>query len=172
MAKHLHASNLYEKKFSSTQAIWTVILLGREHGLSALSALQSMTLIEGKVEMDAGLIVAKVLRSGAAKYFTLVESDDEHATWKTWRVGDEEPMSMSFTIREAERRGVFVVRDGRRVTKWGKESNWERMPDVMCMWRAATKLARAKYSDVVRGLYGTGEIREAAQVVDAEFEAA
>lgn len=172
MASKLHASRLYERKFGSVEAIWTVILLGREHGLSALAALQSMTMVEGKVEMDAALIVAKVQRSGLARYFTLIESTDERATWETHRVGEAKSLKMSFSVAEAERRGVFRVENGKRLTGNGKLSNWHRMPDVMCMWRAATKLARAKYADVVRGLYGQGEIREmnAARVIDVDFE--
>lgn len=150
MAKCFHASRLYEKKFKNVDAIWTVILLGREHGLSALAALQSLTIIEGKVEMDAALIVAKILRSGAARFFSIVKSDDQGATWRTHRVGAEEkPIEMTFTVADAKRRGL--VRQG---------SNWEKMPDVMCMWRCATKLGRAIYPDVLRGLYGQGEIRE------------
>jgi len=147
MAKHLFRSGLFGKKFTSIEAIWTVMLIGREHGLSALAALQSMHCIEGKVEMSAELIVAKILRSGLARYFSLVESTPEKATWKTHRIGEDEPLSMSFTIADAKKRGIY-------------RAQWEKMPDVMCMWRAATKLARAKYPDVVRGLYGQGEIRE------------
>lgn len=161
MAKAFHASGLYSKKFNSADAIWTVMLLGREYGLSALASLQSLTIIEGKVEMDAALIVAKVLRSGAADYFRIIESTDDHATWETRRRGDP-AVKMSFSVAEAQRRCLFVVqRDGIRTTSNGKPTNWQKMPDVMCMWRAATKLARAIYPDVTRGLYGQGEIREA-----------
>lgn len=175
MAEHIFAGKLYEKKFASVDAIWTVILIGREHGLSAMTALQSMTIIEGKVEMDAGLIVAKVQTSPLCEHFELIESTDTHATYETKRRGERKEMRMTFTVEEAERRGLFVVNNGKRVTKWGKETNWHKMPDVMCMWRCATKLARAKYPDVVRGLYGQGEIREARAadgIIDADFEAA
>lgn len=160
MATGFHRSGLYARKFKSIDAIWTVILLGREHGLSALAALQSLTIVEGKVEMDAALIVAKILRSGAARFFSLVESDDNHATWRTHRVGAEEKaISMTFTLADAKRRGL--VRPG---------SNWERMPDVMCSWRCATKLGKFVYPDVTRGLYGQGEIREAVSLADASPE--
>jgi 5'-3' exonuclease len=171
MAETLHSSRLFQKKFASAEAIWAVILLGREHGLSALAALQSMYIVDGKVEMDAALIVAKILRSGLAKYFTLIESTDQSATWETHRVGEASPLRMTFTIQEAERRELFcVARDGKRTTFNGKSSNWQKMPDVMCTWRCATKLGRAKYPDVTKGLYGTGEIRETRDVVDAEWE--
>lgn len=174
MARAFHAGGLYAKKFNSPEAIWTVILLGREHGLSALAALQSMTIIDGKVEMDAALIVAKILRSGLANYFSLVETDDAHATWETHRIGEKSPLRMTFTVMEAERREIFRVnpQTKRRETFNGKTSQWQKMPDVMCMWRAATKLARAKYSDVVRGLYGQGEIRETLAVPDDMLDAA
>lgn len=171
LAEKLFDSGLYAKKFDCKEAIWTVILIGREHGLSAMAALQSMHVVEGKIEMSADLIVAKVLRSGLARFFTLTESTDERATWETHRVGEAKPLAMSFTVADAERREIFTTVKGVRVTKWGKVSQWQRMPEVMCMWRAATKLARAKYSDVVRGLYGEGEIRETrGEVIDADFE--
>jgi 5'-3' exonuclease len=171
MAINLHVSKIFSKKFESPEAIWTVMLLGREHGLSMLAALQSMHMIEGKVEMSAELIVAKILRSGVAKYFTLVETDEHHATWETHRQGEVAPLRMSFSVKDAERRQIFTVKDGKRWTGNGKVSQWEKMPDVMCMWRCATKLARAKYPDVCRGLYGEGEIRETRSMRDGAFDA-
>lgn len=177
MCIDLHESGAFKKKFGTPQAIWAVVMLGREHGLSMVAALQSMNFIDGKVEMDAQLIVAKILRSGLAKYFSLIESDDNHATWTTHRIGEAAPMTMSFSVDDAERREIFKVRDGKRWTGNDKVSQWQKMPDVMCMWRAATKLGRAKYSDVIRGLYGQGEVREIPAgmrdgAYDAEFEAA
>ncbi len=172
MAETFHDSRLFQKKFGTAAQLWVVILLGREHGLSALAAVQSMYIVDGKVEMDAALIVAKILRSGLARYFTLIESTDDHAIWETHRHGEAAPLRMTFTIAEAQRRELFTVgRDGSRTTFNGKTSNWQKMPDVQCMWRCATKLGRAKYADVIKGLYGQGEIREVRGVVDAEFEA-
>jgi 5'-3' exonuclease len=171
MCIDLHESGVFRKKFQSATAIWAVVLLGREHGLSMVAALQSMNFIDGKVEMDAQLIVAKILRSGLAKYFSLIESDDQHATWTTHRHGEKDPLTMSFSVADAERRQIFTVGpDGKRRQGNGI-SNWEKMPDVMCMWRAATKLGRAKYPDVCRGLYGTGELRETRSMRDGAYDA-
>lgn len=161
LANSAFNSGLFAKRFDSADAVFMVILIGRELGLSFASSLQSMSVIEGKVEAAYDMIVGRVLASGAAHYFTLVETDDNHATWETKRVGEDVPLRMSFSVQEAERRGLFVVqKDGKRTTYSGKRSQWHSMPDVMCIARAATKLARAKYPDVVRGLYAQGEIRE------------
>ena len=161
-------SGLFAKRFDSADAIFMVILIGREQGLTFATSLQCMSVIEGKVEMAYDMIAGRVIASGAAEYFTLIETDDNHAVWETKRVGESAPLRMGFSVAEAERRGLFVVqKDGKRTTHFGKRSQWQSMPDVMCIARAATKLARAKYPDVVRGLYGQGEIREIPEEVAA-----
>jgi 5'-3' exonuclease len=160
MAKYLMNSKLYTK-LGTPEAIWAIILTGRERGISAMIALGSIHLVEGKPEMSADLIVAQVLRSGKAKKFTCIETTDDRAVYLAQRFDDAEPMRVEFTKDHAMKRGL-----------WGK-GNWLKMPDVMLAHRCATKAARLKWPDVTVGLYGEGEIREARPgVLDAEFEAA
>jgi hypothetical protein len=135
-------------KYRNRDMIFAVIQMGREHGISALLALQSMHVIEGKVEMSADLIAALVLRSGKAKRFACVETDDEHAVYEAQRHDDPAPMRIAFTKKNAQDRGL-----------WGK-GNWLKMPDVMLAHRACTKAARLKFPEVTVGIYGSGEIRE------------
>lgn len=146
LAERLAASVYYRGKAPADIA--AIILMGRERGVSAMLALASMHVIDGKVEMSADLIAALVLRSGKAKRFACVESTDESAVYEVQRIDDPAPMRISFTRKDAERRGL-----------WGKKQ-WQQMPDVMLAHRACTKAARLKFPDVTTGLYGTGEIGE------------
>ncbi len=156
MARFLFNSRLYSK-LGTPEAVWAIILTGRERGISAMISLTSIFIVEGKPEMSADLIVAQVLRSGKARKFTCVETTDERAVYLVQRFDDDAPMRVEFTKAHAQAREL-----------WGK-GNWRKMPDVMLAHRCATKAARLKFPDVTVGLYGEGEVRERA-VVDAEFE--
>ena len=147
LAARLAATRYFGGK--SPEDIAAIILMGRERGVSAMLALSSMHVIDGKVEMSATLIAALILRSNKARVFRCVETTDTHATYEAQRVGDPSPLRVSFSAEDAKRRGL-----------WGK-GNWAKMPDVMLAHRACTKAARLVFPDVVVGLYGDDEIAEA-----------
>lgn len=151
MSTHFYDSRLFQR-FPSASAIWTVILLGREYGLSALTSLQSIHMIDGKPEMSADTIAALVHRSGKAKRFAPVVLEPERVVYEAQRYDDPEPLRIEFTKAHAVARGL-----------WGK-GNWSKMQEVMLEHRCATKAARLKFPDVVRNLYGTGEVREMREV--------
>lgn len=159
LAKHLYDSRLFTK-FGNAQAIFAIIMVGRERGISTMIALTSIDMIDGKPSLSADLIAAQVIRSGKAKKFTCIETTDERGVYLVQRHDDPEPMRVEFTKQHAMARGL-----------WGK-GNWLKMPDVMLVHRCASKAARLKFPDVTVGLYGEGEIHEArhAGVLDAEFE--
>lgn len=146
-AKALHQSQLY-RKFPNADAIFAVILRGRSMGIDMMTALDGFHVIEGKPSMSAMLVVATVLNSGKAEYFELVETTDKHATWETVRRGGRgKPVSLSFSIEDAQRAGL--VRNG---------SNWTKYPRAMCRKQAGIELARAVYPDVVSNVYDPDEI--------------
>lgn len=126
-----------------------VMARGRELGIPATQALGSMFVIEGKVGMDADMIVGMVKRHPeVCRFFRLVESTDKVARYETHRVGEPAPVVMEFTIEDAARANLL-----------GK-STWKQYPKVMLRHRCAAQLAREVYQDLVFGLYERDEIEE------------
>lgn len=149
------------------QAALALIQVGRAHGLSAVTSLMEIHMIEGKPQMSAKLMVALVRKSGKADYFKLIEASPRGAKWKTHRKDDPDPDPVfgSFTIEEAKTAllgGIATkTRDGISIGEDFKpESQYAKYPEDMCVWRAAVRLIRREYSDVVGGLYATEEMDE------------
>jgi 5'-3' exonuclease len=142
----LHESGMWGRSFRNAASIMAVVMAGRELGIGAVTALNSMHVIQGKTTMSAALIAGLVMRSKECEYMTCTESTDDHATWVTKRVGSPKEVSRTFTIKEAQSMQLT-----------GKD-NWKKQPNVMLMWRCATALARMVYPDIVVGLYSTEEM--------------
>ncbi len=161
MAKHLHNSRLFQA-YGTPEAVFAVVLRGRALGLDAVTSLSNFHIIEGKPSMHAALIVGLVHRSGKARHFQLTESTNERATWKTHRIGDPDPVAMSFSIEDAFLAGLVTRQNGeyRGVSRTGKASNWDKYRRTMLRWRAAVELARAVYPDIVTGLYTPDEVSD------------
>ena len=54
--------------FPNAEAIWAIIIRGREMGLGALTALDTFHIIEGKPALSANLLAATIKRSGKYDY--------------------------------------------------------------------------------------------------------
>lgn len=149
LAQRMFESRLFSA-YGTPQAVLATVLAGRELGIPAMASLRAFHIIEGRPTMSAGTIQSLVLKSGKAKYFRCTARTNERATFETQR-GDDPPVSMTFTVE-----------DGRRA--WPKDeaaflkSGWGRNPADMCVARAASKLARLVYPDVVSGLYAPEEM--------------
>lgn len=165
VAEDMYDSGLFAVQ--RVQAALALIQVGRAHGLSAVTSLMEIHMIEGKPQMSAKLMVALVRKSGKADYFKLVESGPTGAKWKTHRKDDPDPDPVfgSFTIDEARRAllggiatkgkdGIVIADDFKPDSQYGK------YPEDMCVWRAAVRLIRREYSDVIGGLYATEEMDE------------
>lgn len=145
LATDLHASRLFSA-YGNPPAVLSTILAGREIGLTAMASLRAFHIIDGKPTLAADLIRAIVLRSGAAKFFRVVERTPAGATWETQR-GDDPPVRLSYTIEEATAAGLVKAGSG-----------WAKNPADMLTARASSKLARLVYPDLVHGFYAPDEI--------------
>ncbi len=145
LAKYAFASRMFSA-YGTEQAVLMVLMAGRELGMTAMASLRGFHLVEGRATLSADLIRALIIRSGQAKYFRPTERTSTRATWETQR-GDDPPVSLSFTIEEAQQAGV--VKNG---------SGWTKYPADMLTARASAKLARLVYSDIVFNLYDPSEI--------------
>lgn len=145
LAADAFKSNLFSA-YGNPQAVYMVLLAGKERGLTPMQSLMSMHIVEGKPTLPADLIRALIIKSGAATYFRCMERSAERATFETQR-GDDPPVSLTYTILEATAAGL--VKD---------KSAWMKSPADMLVARASAKLARLVYPDVVHGLYDESEI--------------
>jgi hypothetical protein len=123
------------------------ILAGQELGLSPMAAIRGIHVIEGKPILAADTMVALVLRSGLAEYFTCVEDTDERVTYETKRKGNPTAQRMSWTVADTKRAGVQL------------KDNWRMHPRAMMRARAKSALARDVYPDILAGTYDPDEIQ-------------
>ena len=121
--------------------VFVTVLTGRELGLSPMQSIRSMFVVGGKASMSADMMVALCVSNPRCKYFRLVESTAEVATYETLREGHPEPTRLSFTMRQAEQAGVT------------RNQTWKAYPEAMLRARASSALARACYPDLLAGVY-------------------
>jgi 5'-3' exonuclease len=146
------ADHLYQSRklgFGSAHEAEALILAGRELGIGAMASLRTLYVALNKVCMYGQCVVALVLRSGAAEYFELEESDSEHAVYVTKRIGGRKEHRRGYSVEEA--RKVGLIKNG---------SGWVNYPQNMCEWRAAAFLARSIYPDVVMGMHTKEELED------------
>jgi 5'-3' exonuclease len=146
IAKWVHASRLFGS-YGSPEAVFSVIMAGRELNLGTMASLRAFHIVEGRPTLAADFIRALVLNSGKAKYFRSVERTDKQATFETHRVGEPDPIQLTYTIDEAV--VAKLVREG---------SGWTKHRSDMLSKTASTKLARLVYPDVTFGLYSPVEL--------------
>lgn len=150
LAGILVKSRLLPDSVQSPEAAFAIIATGRELGLTAMQSLRSIHVIKGKTILSADLVAALVKsRRDVCSYFQMVESTTERATYKTQRVGEPEPTTLSFTIEDAKRAQVVG------------NPNWTKFPAAMLRARCITALARAVYPDLAMGIYDADEIEAA-----------
>lgn len=65
--------------------VMLIIAKGRELGFSALQSIGAIHIIDGKAEVGANAMIARVIASPPCEYFVLVETRPSHATWATRR---------------------------------------------------------------------------------------
>jgi len=132
------------------------IMFGRNLGIPAMQALQSLHSIESKIGVAADMLQALCLKSPLCEYFEPLfeECDANKATFRTKRVGRPE-MKFTFTIEEAEAMGVL---DRGKDEAAKKKNNWVANRKRMLEARSKATLAKLVYPDVTQGLYSTEEL--------------
>lgn len=146
--------------------VYVTLMWGRELGLSPMASVMGIWVEpkSGRPALYEQTALAIVKRSPLCKYFRLLKTSTEVATFETWRVGDPEPIPMSFTIEEARTAGLL------------HKDNWKSYPAAMLRSRCAMMLARAVYEDVLANVYtpdevdGIIDVREAHPVLVAPPE--
>lgn len=144
-AQGVFNSRLYPH-FSNVEAIWAVMVRGREMGMGALMSLDTITMIKGKPAMSAHLIIARAKQHPACEYFQLLESDDKSATWECKRKGNPKPTKLTYTIEQATAAGL------------ANEHNWTKRRPEMLRKTAGVQLARVEFPEAAIGMYAEEEL--------------
>ena len=126
------------------------VQLGQEIGLSPMSAIQSIAVINGKPSLYGDVGKALLLSKG----FIIEESDIKtikeqgFATCKITRLGH--PVCVR----------TFGIDNAKTAKLWGKEGPWTTNPERQMAWRAFWFAARDIAADVLKGLMGAEEVAD------------
>lgn len=139
-------SRLYSK-FQNAEAIWAVMIRGREMGLGALTALDCFHVIQGRPTLSAQLIIARAKQHPECEYFQFVGGDDTYAEWVCKRRGNPMETKLKYTMEQALKAGLG-------------QDNWKKRPSEMLRKTAAVQLARIEFPEASLGLVATEELEE------------
>lgn len=153
----MHESRFFEKKFRTPDALLTIVLAGREVGLGAFAAANSIDNIQGTLQMKASLMVGLVQSKKECEYLYCEESTNESCTWVTKRLSNPSEQRVTVTYGNLEQAGITKAYN-KKTDNVETKDNYRKQPDVMVMWRCAAKLCRRVYSDLLFGLYANEEM--------------
>lgn len=153
------AQSLANTSFVSSQfrgkpsEITAAILTGQEMGLSPMSALRSIDIIQGTPAIRAHAMRGLVQSRGHK--IQVKEASPQKVVVHGRRAGEDEVHESVWTIDRAERMGLT-----------GKDT-WKRQPQAMLVARATSECCRLTASDVLLGMpYSAEELAD----VDGETE--
>lgn len=137
--------------------VFAILLTGHELGLTPMQAIRGIYVVEGRPFLSADLLVALCLRRrDVCEYFVIAETNRERATYRTKRLGCE-PVIYTYTADEARTAGLFDKGD---TPEKRARNNWNTNTADMLRKRAASKLARTVYPDIVFGIAEESELDE------------
>lgn len=161
LAKVICESRLYPK-LGSVEAIYTIILRGRELGLTAGAALDNIEFYEGKPALKAHLIVDRAKRHPDCEWFRFVGGDDTYAEYETKNRLNPDVTRLKYTIEQAKQAGLCpeVIRAAKVAKEGEKDSrnNWEKRPAEMLRKTCAVQLTRIEYPAASGGLFAPEEL--------------
>jgi len=136
LGKVAYESGLFRDIKNPEQAI-IKMLKGRELGVTPVTALESIFIIDGRVALSAGLIASRIKNSGKYDYKTIEKSHNKAVI--EFYEGGKKVGESSFGIEDAKRAGILDT--------WGVQ----KYPDGTFWARALTSGARAYCPDVFMG---------------------
>lgn len=179
-------SGLFGRRYEGDQAkqatilseTMTVLVTGRELGLSAMRSLSGVHVIEGKPSLSGELMLAMCKRSDVCEYFMVEDSSPTSCTVAAKRKGEPKERRATWTIEMVRAQEIDVYdevewktsQSGKRYpAKTGnkiKKDTWKKYPHLMLKWRAVSEVARDTFGDVIGGMYATEELRDGPQFAE------
>lgn len=185
-AQAVAASGWAPKGMEKPEAIVVAIQYGLEVGLTPMSALQNIAVINGRPSMYGDAQLALIRASGKCRHYCEALTDDAaHAVFIDLNfaavAGDETALQdlrkklahagaaikldkddqgfSTCTLREGGQLEFdrFTVADAKKADLWGKSGPWKQYPKRMLKFRARSFLLRDNYGDVLKGLVEASE---------------
>lgn len=144
MAGTILKSGMVPKHFTTAEAVLGAILFGQELGFSPMRAVNLIYVVNGKPSLEAAGLIGLAIANGGR--IETVKQDDSGCILRCTR-GDWKE-EMSFSMEDAKRAGLTT------------KEVWQKYPRDMCYNRAATRLVRRMFADVVGGLQGREEMED------------
>jgi len=132
---------------------YAIVQYGHELGVGPMTALQTMSIVQGKICMAGQMMLAIALRNGVTYEIKKHTSEICEIFFKSGNI----QFTSSFSIPEAKQAGI-----------WKAQGGWEKYPQDMLYWRAVTRGLRRVCPDAILGLYAKEELEDAPPL-DAEI---
>lgn len=151
IASKLAASSLVPKEYRDRpDDCFVAIQMGAELGMGPFQAIQSISVINGRPALWGDGLMGVVRASKKCLYIReTFDPESQTATCETKRVGDEQPISRSFSREDGIRAGLI-----------GKMDTWKKYEARMLQMRARSWCLRDAYADVLRGLSSAEEMMD------------
>jgi hypothetical protein len=127
------------------------LLKGRALGLDEVTALTNITVVNGRVTIGGSLILALVRKHHACAelaYRWEGEGNTRAAIIRARRIDERDATETRFGWDDAVRAGL------------ASKDCYRAYPDDMLLWRAAARMGRRQFPDILAGCYVPGEIVE------------
>ena len=116
-----------------------LIVTCKQYGLP-ITALSEVMEVNGKVGFWGRTKLGIVLKSPVCDYIIPTEQTDKKCTVETQRKGWPKPVSITYTLEQAEKAGLTARSDA-----------WKKHPSDMLYWRAVSRIISQVYPDVIQG---------------------
>lgn len=146
MADDLFASGLMPPGIKSAAATLALMAKGRELGIPAMSAIEGISIIQGKPTCSPHLMLALVKRDHGPGAMRVAESTAERCVVEWRQPGWPGTQTYAFTIEDAKRADLL------------KNPTWGKYPSAMLRARCISAVAKMAFPESVGGMYVHGEI--------------
>jgi len=154
----------YAPKGMTEAQLVLVAQAGRELGFGPTTSMRQLYVVNNKVTLQGGAMLALIQNSGKCKRMAF-EWDKDKKAWEVTmeRADFELAHTERFTLAQAD--AISVMEKG----KWIKLSEkfvWKQYPKTMIYWRALAACARKVFADVIEGLYLPEELGAEVEVLN------
>ena len=129
-------SGLAPKSVKTPEQVVTIAMMGYELGLSPMTALNNISVINGKPTLEAKLMLALVFQRHPQAQYRIIENTENKAIILLGRA-NQKPAQFCFTIDDAKKAGLL------------QKDNWKKYPKIMLFWRVVAIACRSVFPDVL-----------------------
>lgn len=150
LAEVLVPSGFLPKRIQSIPEAVAIMLTGQEIGVGAMAALRHITVVEGRPNLSAELMLGLINHTYGRGVARVKETTNEQCTVEWRNPGWDDTGTYTFTIQDAQRAGL------------ANKPNWKSYPAAMLRARAVSAMARMAFPEVAMGM--ATEVDEASEM--------